>query len=65
MRVEISGDGGTWSPVDATPQDRADGWEEIAVDRDARAVRIVISGTGGAESIGGIAELRIDPPDGG
>ena len=61
LRVEISADGLTWESIDDVPVERGDGWQQLTVDQTASEIRIVITNPGGAQTIGGVAELRIQP----
>jgi hypothetical protein len=61
LHVEISADGVTWEGVAEPPSGLPGEWQEVAIDRTASAVRIVVTNPDHAQSIGGIAELRIEP----
>jgi hypothetical protein len=61
MSIEVTTDGVTWESIDADPTDGDDGWQRVTVNRPASAVRIVIANPSGAPTIGGVAELLIQP----
>ena len=60
-RVEISTDGQTWETMAEPPPGMPGVWQEVVIDQPASAIRIVITNLGHAQSIGGVAELRIQP----
>ena len=61
MNVEISTDGQTWETIAERPHGIPGVWQEVVIDQPASAIRIVITNLGHAQSIGGVAELRIQP----
>ena len=64
LHVEVTTDGSAWKSVAEPPAGQPGVWQQVALDRTASAVRIVVTNPGSAKLIGGIAELRIQPSAG-
>jgi hypothetical protein len=61
VQIELSADDLTWEPATEPSTEMVDGWRHLDVNRPAKAIRIVITNPDGAPTIGGVAELRIQP----
>lgn len=65
LSVEVQAEDGSWDVIGQPPLNPAADldWQTLPVNRQTGAIRIVISNSGAAQIIGGIAELRVRQPD--
>lgn len=60
--IQTSNDGSTWSTVGTVPAGSPGTWQRAWVNRTAQWVRVLVTNTTGATSIGGVAELELYAP---